>query len=108
MTLPLALLRCLAGQVMRTLPFRFCVLVCQYAQPALIRYTIIFVIQNRVDSVSVAEGYWILVAACFIYIGLAVCSSSFRYGVQLMETSCRQQCFNINSTVCASCLAVRW
>lgn len=74
MTLFLALLRCLAVPVMCTVPFRLLVLLFQYAQPALIRQTIVFVTQNKTKETSSAIGFWIIVTACFVYIGLAVSS----------------------------------
>lgn len=70
-TLPLVLLRCLLAPFMAAILPRVSVIVFRFAQPLLISRAIRFVTQSSVEDHD-RSGYWIVVAAASIYIGMAV------------------------------------
>ena len=71
-TLPLVLLRCLAGPFSSAIVPRLFLTAFRYGQPILIRQAIRFVSQQHRDDDSNTLGFWILVSACSVYTGMAV------------------------------------
>ncbi|KAF3769045.1 putative ABC transporter [Cryphonectria parasitica EP155] len=72
-TLPLVLVRCLQRPFRAAIVPRLCLVIFRFAQPVLIQQSIRFVSQSHdEEEVGVrVRGYWILVAAFFVYTGLA-------------------------------------
>lgn len=75
MTLPKALVRCLAAPFISAILPRLFLTVFRYSQPLLIRQTIQFVGQPRTNEQISIRGYWIVMIAITIYLGMAVSSS---------------------------------
>lgn len=78
-TLLLVLLRCLASPLKSAIIPRLFLIIFRYGQPLLIRQLIRFVSQPPGRSDEQFQGFWILVAACFVYVGLAVRDAWIRH-----------------------------
>lgn len=73
MSLPLALLRCLRRAFIAPFLPRLFLIIFRYSQPSLIRQSIQFVTaSNSAVSDPESRGYWLVVSAVTIYVGLAV------------------------------------
>lgn len=71
MTLPLALLKCVKQPFLAAITPRLFLILFRYSQPVLIKQSIRFVTKPP-DIEESNYGYWIVVAAVAIYLGLAV------------------------------------
>lgn len=72
-TLPLALLRCIRAPFLAAIAPRVFLIVFRYSQPLLIKESIRFVATPPESLISM-RGYWLIVSAVAIYLGLAVCT----------------------------------
>ena len=99
-TLPLVLLRSLAGLFRSAIIPRLFLVVFRYSQPVLIRRAIRFVSRLQDISHTQTNGSWILLLACVTYVGLAVSCAhgvSRRHAQANFERS-RRPGININLT----------
>jgi len=75
MTLPLALLRCIRRHFIAPIVPRLFLILFRYSQPALIQRSIQFAATDtsstHTDDLK-TRGYWLVVSAVAIYVGLAV------------------------------------
>lgn len=71
-SLPKALLRCFLRPCLAAIPSRIFLIGFRYAQPILISYTIQHVSNTTQLSTREADSFMIILAAIFIYLGLAV------------------------------------
>ena len=73
MSLPLALLRCIRRPFAAPFLPRLFLVLFRYSQPALIRESIRFVTATDSALADIeTRGYWLVVSAVTIYVGLAV------------------------------------
>jgi ATP-binding cassette, subfamily C (CFTR/MRP), member 1 len=75
-TLPLALLRCIKKPFLGAIVPRLCLIVFRYSQPVLIKQSIRLVTTPSERSLD-THGYWLIVSAVVVYLGLAVSALSF-------------------------------
>lgn len=75
-TLPLALLACVKRPLLAAVLPRLFLIIFRYSQPILIKQSIRFVLLDSTSRID--YGYWLVVSAIVIYIGLAVSSSRVR------------------------------
>lgn len=71
-TLPRALLTCLLAPFLSAIIPRICVILFRFAQPLLISRAIRFVTNSSAEKDDSQTGFWIIVAAAVIYVGMAV------------------------------------
>ena len=75
MTLLLALLRCIRQQFVAPIIPRLFLILFRYSQPALIQRSIHFLVADTSSTHAKdleTRGYWLVVSAVAIYVGLAV------------------------------------
>lgn len=74
MALPLTLLKCIRRPFVAPIVPRLFLIVCRYSQPALIQRAIQFVTNDTFSTSDdlKTRGYWLVVSAVAIYVGLAV------------------------------------
>jgi len=86
--LPLALLRCVKQEFFSAVIPRLFLILFRYSQPPLIKESIRYVIAQQTGEESV-HGYWLIVSAMGIYVGVAVrlysslCFAKTYFGLQL-------------------------
>ncbi|KAK0618103.1 P-loop containing nucleoside triphosphate hydrolase protein [Bombardia bombarda] len=85
-SLPLVLAKSLLQPFLAVIVPRLCLLMFRYGQPLLIRYAIVFV--NSADTAEY-EGYFIVLAAIFIYAGLAISTRAYKHGLNRLEVMIR-------------------
>lgn len=74
-TLPLALMKCVKSQFFAAVIPRLFLIIFRYSQPILIKESIRYVVVYPAGAES-GRGYWLVVSAVGIYVGLAVRTKS--------------------------------
>ncbi|KAK3941519.1 P-loop containing nucleoside triphosphate hydrolase protein [Diplogelasinospora grovesii] len=87
LSLPLVLAECLLRPFLSVILPRLCLILVRYAQPVLISYVIQYVTSS--DGGSEDEGYFIIVAAVFVYAGLAISTGVYRHGLDRLQVMVR-------------------
>lgn len=94
-TLPKVLLRCLLQPFIAVIIPRLFLTTFRYGQPVLIRRAIRFVTEATTSENSSVAGYWIIITAIIVYIGLAV--RPFNPFVLLKLTKFSGVCFGLQT-----------
>ncbi|KAK3301707.1 P-loop containing nucleoside triphosphate hydrolase protein [Chaetomium strumarium] len=80
LALPLALFRCIRRAFVAPIVPRLLLMLFRYSQPALIRQSIQFVTDGIPTAAGVeTRGYWLVLSAVTIYIGLAVSTAAYQH-----------------------------
>ncbi|KAH8684429.1 putative ABC transporter [Tricladium varicosporioides] len=82
--LPLALIKCLGQQFLAAIMPRIFLIAFRYSQPILIKRSIRFVIMFPTDTRS-NYGYWLIVSAVTVYIGLAVSTAVYQHRLNRLK-----------------------
>ncbi|OIW22995.1 putative ABC transporter [Coniochaeta ligniaria NRRL 30616] len=77
-TLPLVLLKCIRKPFMAAIIPRLFLIVFRYSQPMLIRQSIRFVTMPSESAVTM-RGYWLIVSAVVVYLGLAISTAVYQH-----------------------------
>ncbi|KUI57164.1 Multidrug resistance-associated protein 1 [Cytospora mali] len=87
-TVPRVLLKCLQTPFLAAIVPRIFVVLFRFAQPLLISRAIRFVTSSPEEDERL-NGYWIVVAASLIYIGMAVSTSIYKHRLNRLEVMIR-------------------
>jgi hypothetical protein len=93
-TLPLALMKSLKQPLLAAVIPRLFLIVFRYSQPTLIRESIRYINAYTVDAEN-SQGFWLVLSAMSIYIGLAVRTNpSFSLRALTFDFSYQRLCIN--------------
>ncbi|KUJ08206.1 putative ABC transporter [Mollisia scopiformis] len=87
-SLPLALFRCIKKPFLAAIMPRLFLIIFRYSQPSLIKQAIRFVDMPPTTPDS-HYGYWLVVSAVVIYIGLAISTSMYQHRLNMIKLMIR-------------------
>ncbi|KAB5582239.1 putative ABC transporter [Coniochaeta sp. 2T2.1] len=83
-TLPLALLRCIRQPFLAAIIPRLFLIVFRYSQPVLIKQSIRFVSMPSESGMDM-HGYWLVVSAVVVYLGLAISTAVYQHRLNRLK-----------------------
>ncbi|KAI1109282.1 putative ABC transporter [Nemania sp. NC0429] len=87
-SLPLALLKSLRGPFLAASAPRLCLIIFRYSQPILIEKSIKFFARPPAET-DAAHGYWLVVSAVAIYLGLALSTAAYQHSIARLKLMTR-------------------
>ncbi|KAH8663507.1 ABC transporter [Tricladium varicosporioides] len=88
-TLPLVLLRCLLRPFLSAILPRLFLVTFRYSQALLISKTIRFINSGHTIEELRSMGYWLVVAAVLIYVGMAISSAAYQHQLNILKVMTR-------------------
>ncbi|KAM0171092.1 hypothetical protein ACHAPF_008462 [Botrytis cinerea] len=83
-SLPLALMKCLKHPFLAAVMPRLFLIVFRYSQPLLIKESIKYVVAHPTEEES-SRGFWLVVSAVAIYIGLALSTAVYQHRINRLK-----------------------
>ncbi|ETS86194.1 hypothetical protein PFICI_00022 [Pestalotiopsis fici W106-1] len=87
-TLPMALLRCLRSPFLAAIPPRLLLVIFRYSQPILIHRSIQYATAGP-EASEISNGYWLVVCAVVIYVGIAVSNAAYQNALNRLKLMSR-------------------
>ncbi|KAI1820889.1 putative ABC transporter [Xylaria intraflava] len=87
-TLPLVLMRCLKAQFLASIMPRLFLIIFRYSQPILIKESIRYATAYTSSS-GINQGYWLVLSAMTIYLGLALSTAIYQHSINKLKLMTR-------------------